>query len=145
MSGAPLSSAQQRQRGTAVPGVIVAADAGSVRAEARMRPALTDKQIAWTKFRVALFQRRGLSEDAAEKLADRLADRWHQGDTRRICLECVHLQRPGTCFIAQQGRLPGELPLTQFNTDPLPRFLREFAPVPTLLQHCFDFKAAKPA
>lgn len=63
-----------------------------------MRPALNDRQIARMGFRIGLFQRRGMSPTEAEALADRLADRDHDLDDRRCCLECSHLQRGFTCF-----------------------------------------------
>lgn len=71
-----------------------------------MRPALSDKQIARMQFRIGLFLRRRLSEAQADRVADRLADRDNDRDDRRMCLECSHLQRPGTCFAAAQGWLP---------------------------------------
>jgi hypothetical protein len=94
------------------------------------RPALNDKQIARMAFRIAMFQRRGLSERAAEKLADRLADRDDDRDDRRVCLECEHLQRSGACFAAAQGWLP--------HTSP------RHAPVPDLLQRCERFSFQTP-
>jgi hypothetical protein len=65
-----------------------------------------DKQIARAQFRVELFMRRGESQWWAETLADRLAERDHERDDRRLCLECQHLQRDNGCFAAKQGRVP---------------------------------------
>lgn len=56
-----------------------------------------DKQIARFKFRVALFRRRGMTEPDAEMWADRLSERDHERDDRRICLECSNFQRSRTC------------------------------------------------
>jgi hypothetical protein len=56
-----------------------------------------DKQIARFNFRVALFKRRGMSEQDAETWADRLFERDHEHDDRRICLECLNFQRSRTC------------------------------------------------
>lgn len=66
-----------------------------------------EREITRFKFRVALFQRRGLEEPDAETLADRLYERDFERDDRRMCLECKHLQRGGTCFAARQGLLAG--------------------------------------
>ena len=57
-----------------------------------------DKQIARFVFRLGLFMRRGLPEPKAEALADRLAERDHDRDDRRICLECKNLRAPMRCF-----------------------------------------------
>lgn len=94
------------------------------------RPALTDRQIARMAFRIGLFRRRGLPEREAEALADRLADRDYSGDTRRVCLECQHLQRGNTCFAASQGWLLG--------------VSRQFAPITNLLQRCERFEFQTP-
>lgn len=67
-----------------------------------MRQALTDKQIDRMVFRIALFQRRGWSQDRAERFACRLADRDAERDDRRACIECTELQDSGTCFALRQ-------------------------------------------
>lgn len=68
----------------------------------RMQP-WTDREFTRFAFRLGLFQRRGVDEQRAESLADRLALRDQERDDRRICLECQHLQRSGHCFAAAQG------------------------------------------
>lgn len=64
-------------------------------------PAWEDKQITRFMFHLGLFQRRGLSFDVAERLGDRLAVRDYQRDDRRVCVECVSIQRGNTCFKKQ--------------------------------------------
>lgn len=93
-------------------------------------PAWGDREFARFTFRRGLFMRRGLNEDAAEKLADRLALRDYERDDRRVCLECQSIQRTGRCFVASQGRMPG--------------FSRFFDPLPTTLQRCASFTFQKP-
>lgn len=93
-------------------------------------PAWDDKVIARFTFRVALFQRRGLAPERAEACADYLAQRDHDRDDRRMCVECAHLQRDGGCFAARQRRIPG-----------VPFFL---TPVPDVLQRCEQFEWQKP-
>lgn len=56
-----------------------------------------DKQIARFNFRVALLTRRGMDLPMAETYADRLAERDHERDDRRICLECSNFKRSRTC------------------------------------------------
>lgn len=96
-----------------------------------MRPALTDRQIARMQFRVARFQRLGMSEGAAEKLADRLADRDYDRDDRRVCAECSNYAQDGSCLPARQGRMP----LTSTRHQP----------VPDVLARCSFFQFATPA
>lgn len=92
-----------------------------------------DREIARFLFRVALFTRRGLSEPEAETLADRLSERDYERDDRRMCIECKHLQRGGTCFAAKQGWLLQP----KGNT----RDADFFTPLQQTLQRCegFDF------
>jgi hypothetical protein len=61
-------------------------------------PAWGEVQIRRFKYRLALFQRRGMAELAAEALADRLATRDFDRDDRRVCLECKHMQHSRQCF-----------------------------------------------
>jgi hypothetical protein len=42
--------------------------------------------------RLARFTDKGVSHDDAELLADKLVQRDREGDDRRLCLECAHLQ-----------------------------------------------------
>jgi len=93
-------------------------------------PAWGDAQIKRFTFREALFKRRGLSAQAAEQVADRLATRDHERDERRICLECESLQRGGSCFHVQQGNVRDVSP--------------KHAPVPDILQRCDHFTFQKP-
>lgn len=102
-----------------------------------MIPALTEKQLLRMQFRIALFRRRGLSEAAAETLADRLAERDFDRDDRRCCLECLHLQTPGTCFQAQRGLIP--------NTTTRKNVEHAYASVRDLLQRCEAFNFQTPA
>ena len=93
-------------------------------------PAWSDRQISRFNFRVALFTRRGIATISAETLADKLAFRDFDYDTRRVCLECESLQRSGRCFQAAQGKLR--------NT---PAY---FEPVQALLHRCDTFSFLKP-
>ncbi len=95
----------------------------------RMRP-WGDAEFRRFAFRFALLARRGLAQDAAEALADRLALRDQEKDDRRICWECQHLQRSGHCFAASQGRIP--------NTS------KQLMPVKDLLQRCEAFEFQTP-
>ena len=45
--------------------------------------------------RLARFTDKGLSLDDAEALADKLVTRDRDNDSRRLCLECAHLQGVG--------------------------------------------------
>lgn len=56
-----------------------------------------DAQIRRYSFRHGLFRRRGLSDGAAEALADRLALRDQDKDDRRVCLECKHIKPQLRC------------------------------------------------
>ena len=101
------------------------------------RPALTDRQIARMQWRIARFQRLGMSEAAAEKLADRLADRDHERDDRRVCAECSNYAQDGSCLPARQGRMP--------NTSRSSHPNYSHSPLPDLLQRCSFFQFATPA
>ena len=62
---------------------------------------------------------RGLILADAERLADKLVQRDREGDDRRVCLECLHLQRgrcgnwQGACFAirSRDAQLPPDLVL----------------------------------
>ena len=92
--------------------------------------AMTTAEIDTFMARVALFGRQGLALAQAQALADRLVTRDRDGDDRRMCLECAHLNGArcnnwSAALIAIRARdafMPPEL-------------LR-------LLQHCPGFKAA---
>lgn len=45
--------------------------------------------------RLGRFTDKGVSHDEAERLADALVSRDREGDDRRLCLECAHLQGAG--------------------------------------------------
>lgn len=55
---------------------------------AAMNTAEIDRLIS----RAAQFTNRGLAADDAETMADKLVFRDRDGDDRRVCLECAHLQ-----------------------------------------------------
>ena len=80
----------------------------------------------------AAFERRrsrlllwGLPLHKAEALAARLAARDQDDDDRRMCLECINLERSGRCARARMGKLLG--------AD------RALEPVPDKLQRCTSF------
>jgi hypothetical protein len=54
--------------------------------------AMNRAEIATFETRFHLFGARGLDLKQAEAMADRLALRDREGDERRLCFECVHLQ-----------------------------------------------------
>lgn len=57
--------------------------------------AMNGQEIDTLIVRLALFTDKGLSQDEAERLADKLVVRDRESDDRRLCLECVHLQGHG--------------------------------------------------
>lgn len=65
-------------------------------------PELNDRQIARMQFRIRLFQSRQMTEDAAERLADRLALRDHDLDDRRCCIECKHRTADRECRVVRR-------------------------------------------
>lgn len=54
--------------------------------------AMNGREIDTFTARLARFTDRGLNLDDAERLADKLVQRDREGDDRRLCLECAHLQ-----------------------------------------------------
>lgn len=58
-----------------------------------------DAEFRRFDFRRRLFQRRGVCEEVAEQMADRLTVRDQDRDERRVCLECAHWQQSRTCFL----------------------------------------------
>ena len=58
-------------------------------------PAMNTREIDTFTARLARFTDKGLRLDDAERLADQLVIRDREGDDRRLCLECVHLQGYG--------------------------------------------------
>jgi hypothetical protein len=66
---------------------------------------MTPHETRRAEYRIGLFQRRGWGAGRAQDFAERLRQRDAERDDRRACIECKHLQRQGTCFKAQQGRM----------------------------------------
>ncbi len=58
-------------------------------------PAMNTEEIDTFTARLERFTDKGVSYDEAERLADRLVNRDREGDDRRLCLECGHLQGAG--------------------------------------------------
>ena len=56
---------------------------------------MNTREIDTFTARLARFTGKGVSYDNAERLADSLAIRDREGDHRRLCLECSHLQGAG--------------------------------------------------
>jgi hypothetical protein len=90
----------------------------------------SDREITRFTKRVALFKRRGQTEERAESIAESLIARDRDRDDRRLCIECSHLQRDGGCFAARQGWIHGAS--------------RQLTPVQNVLQRCERFDWAKP-
>lgn len=55
-------------------------------------PAMNTAEIKAFTARLARFTDKGVSHEDAERLADALVIRDREGDDRRLCLECTHLQ-----------------------------------------------------
>lgn len=96
---------------------------------------LDQRQQARHDFRVGLFQRRGLSVEAASTLADRLVERDADRDDRRVCAECAHVTADHPkygrgCFAARQGWIHGAS--------------KHLSPILNLLQRCEGFKFSTP-
>lgn len=68
---------------------------------------MTPRELTRFEFRLRLLTRRGYPPEKAEATAERLLARDQALDTRRMCIECKHLQRTGGCFLAQEGRIKG--------------------------------------
>ncbi len=74
-------------------------------------PAMNLGEIDTFTARLARFTDKGVNYDDAERLADGLVIRDREGDDRRLCLECTHLQGYGrwhcgnwqAAEVAQQG------------------------------------------
>ena len=90
----------------------------------------TDAEINRFNLRVGLFERRGLTTDESEKLADHLAARDQERDDRRMCIECSQLQQDGGCFAARRGLMSNAS--------------RSLHPVKTILMRCEHFDWLKP-
>lgn len=57
--------------------------------------AMNPSEVDTFTARLARFTDKGVSYDDAERLADKLVIRDREGDDRRLCLECIHLQGVG--------------------------------------------------
>ena len=79
--------------------------------------------------RVQRFTDRGLTSEAADALAERMAIRDADLDDRRLCLECTYLGAQGRCIAAATGRIPGAS--------------RKLEPVQTILHRCEAFGLRK--
>jgi hypothetical protein len=79
-----------------------------------------------------MFCRRGMSEQEAEILADRLAIRDAEHDDRRACIECTAFQQDGKCLKHKSGIHPDVLSW-------------DFTPMPAVLQRCPVFEFQVPA
>lgn len=68
------------------------------------------KEIDTFTARLERFTDKGVTHDEAERLADGLVNRDREGDDRRLCLECVHLQGRGRwrCANAAQADVAPE-------------------------------------
>jgi hypothetical protein len=64
-------------------------------------PAWGDREIRRFQFRAALFQRRGMTQPEAETWADRLFERDHERDDRRLCVECQNMRSATKCAKGQ--------------------------------------------
>ena len=62
----------------------------------------TDNEIKRCILREGLFVRRGMSDEAAETLAERCMFRDRDFDDRRACIECKHMQESGFCKATKQ-------------------------------------------
>lgn len=99
-------------------------------AEVPIRPAMSEREIDRFQARVRLFRLRGWDDGRADAAADDLVLRDRDGDDRRMCIECQHLQRDGACFAARQGWLR--------------HASHRLEPIQDLLARCGRFVWAKP-
>jgi len=83
--------------------------------------AMNGREVDTFTARLARFTDRGLSLADAERLTDRLVIRDREGDDRRLCLECAHLQGVGpwrcgnwqAADVARQGLARELVPMLQ--------------------------------
>lgn len=68
----------------------------------------TDLEIRRFVLRDGMFQRRGLSSERSESLAEKCLERDREGDWKDMhaCAECKHLQRDYRCAVSSSGALP---------------------------------------
>lgn len=93
--------------------------------QALLPSALPDAERRRFDARVRMFTRIGF-KNKAEEWAKKLTDRDRDGDDRRVCVECKHMQRDHGCWQAKQGRLE-------------PGTAKEMRVLPFLLQRCCGF------
>lgn len=106
---------------------------------ARIRP-MNDREIARFVFRAALFERRGLTPELAERVADRLALRDQERDDRRCCLECTGLDQRRECMRVRVDRQTGAKGAARH----MPDTSNDFQPMPITLQRCAGFSFVTP-
>lgn len=80
-----------------------------IQAHGLLVPPWTDAEINRFLLRVGLFDRRGLSADAAEMMAERCLNRDRDMDDRRACIECAHRQGSGFCAATKLPVFPTEI------------------------------------
>jgi len=73
--------------------------------------AMNTREIDTFMARVARFTDRGVSYDVAERIAEKLVIRDREGDDRRLCLECSHLQGSWRCGNHVRAGVGRDLPL----------------------------------
>lgn len=66
----------------------------------------TDAEINRFLARQGLFNRRGLSPDESERLAEKALLRDRDLDDRRACIECKHLQSGARCAATRASSMP---------------------------------------
>ena len=91
----------------------------------------SDPEIDTFTARLGRFTDKGLRLDDAERLADTLVIRDREGDDRRLCLECIHLQGYGPWRCGNWK--PADVPPYGLARD-----------LVLMLQRCDGFKKAKP-
>lgn len=92
--------------------------------------AWNDAEIRRFTARAQMFIRAGW-KNKAEEWAEKLVYRDRDGDDRRVCIECAHMQRDRGCFQAKQGRLE-------------PGTAKDMRVLPFLLQRCPGFQWRMP-
>jgi hypothetical protein len=92
--------------------------------------AWNDAEIRRFTLRVEMFSRSGF-RPKAETWAEKLVYRDRDGDDRRVCVECAHMQRDHGCWKAKRGQLEPGVP-------------KDMRVMPFLLQRCPGFEWRKP-
>lgn len=99
----------QPAQAVAVAAVVAVAGGGALRYTWPHGVAANPLELERMAKRLALLAARGLSIDAAERMADALMNRDRDGDTRRVCLECRQLVQGDTlqfCSAHARADLP---------------------------------------